>query len=383
MKRSSSWYVLVLLTLFITAGCGPATQVTPPILAPALTAAPTSVNTTSIIADTELGTKLDAYFTERLDKGTFSGVVYITKGDTVVLRKGYGYADQATNTPNTPATVYRIGNLTRPFTAASIMLLERQGKLSIQDPICTYIDDCPDAWAPITLHHLLSDSSGIPSYNETYDFSQIVGAQVTPDDVIALVRDRPLRFTPGAMWHLSQTNFALLGMVIEQVSGQSYEAFLQEQILTPLGMTSTGYLEAPATLATGYLDYSTGKSADPFEASAAFAGYGLYSTVDNLYRWDQALFGDELFTADERATMHGDYVDASFGWYYGYGTMVSDKYLPNHHIVFQGHPWLAYPGFYGSNWILTDLDVTIIILSNQATMPCPNDDVGDLILAES
>jgi CubicO group peptidase (beta-lactamase class C family) len=298
-----------------------------------------------------------------------------------VLRKGYGYADQATNTPNTSATVYRIGNLSRPFTAASILLLERQGKLSVQDSICTYIDDCPAAWAPVTLHHVLSDSSGIPSYNEMQGCRELIGAQVAPDALIALVRDRPLRFTPGARWDLSQTNYALLGMVIERVSGQPYETFLQEQILTPLGMTATGYRGQPDGLATGYTVYNAGMPADAFEPTAAFAGYGLYSTVDDLYRWDQALFTDGLLAPAEREVMHSAHVNEG-PWYLGYGTLLSDRYLPKHHRVFKGHPWLAYPGFYGSNWSLTDLDVTIIILANQAIANCLNDGVGAMILAE-
>lgn len=381
MFRQTHWCVLAILALCVVGGCGPVPQVAAPTLAPVVTPAPPAVNTTPIVAATDLGARLDAYFTDRLAKGTFSGVVYITQGDTVVLRKGYGDANQATNTPNTPATAYRIGNLSRPFAAASILLLQRQGKLDVADSICAYLADCPAAWGPVTLGHLLSDSSGIPSYNEVIEFSKVVASGAPPEDLIAIVRDRPLRFTPGTTWDLSQTNFALLGMVIEQVSGQPYEVFLHDQILTPLGMSATGYLGDPANLATGYLDYGAGKPAAPFDPSAAFAGYGLYSTVDDLYRWDQALFGDELLTPDERAMMHGDYVHI-YGWYIGYGTSLSDKELPNHHLVFQGHPWLAYPGFYGSNWSLTDRDVTIIILANQAIGLCPNDDVGAMILAE-
>lgn len=165
----------------------------------------------------------------------------------MLLRKGYSDADSAGGVVNTPSTVFRIGGLSKPLTAAGILLLESQGRLSVDDPICDYVDDCPAAWVSVPLHHLLSNTSGIASYA-----APDVAARYTPKELLAAVRDTPLRFAPGAEFELSQTNYALLGMVIERVSGQPYDSFMQEQVFEPLGMDATGLAAAPAGLAKGY-----------------------------------------------------------------------------------------------------------------------------------
>jgi CubicO group peptidase (beta-lactamase class C family) len=287
------------------------------------------------------------------------------RGDEVVLRKGYGYADQEAQTPNTPETVYRIGNLARPLTAMAVLMLESDGKLSVEDSICAYLDDCPEAWEPITLHYLLSDSSGIPSFTDATNFEQVSARPVTPADLIALVRDADLRFESGERWEVSHTNYVLLGMVIEQVSGQDYAAFMQERIFAPLNMTSTGYLSPPPTLAIGYENYDDGTTPAPFDASAAYAAYGLYSTVDDLYRWNRALFGDELLSQAQREKMHSVHVlDDPIG--FGYATPLDYNGVTCGHPVAEHGVWFpSYPGYYSSHWTLTDLDTTTIILSNQ------------------
>lgn len=388
MNRCSQRLLLLTTMLALFAGCGVLPSVTVPTAAPAPVIA--IMPTTAPVAAPELaitpglGTELDTYFASRLKDGTFSGAALVMRGDEVVLRKGYGYADLAAQIPNTPATIYRIGNLTRPLTAAAIMLLESQGRLSLQDPICNYLDNCPPAWEPITLHHLLSDTSGIRSYATEDGFRQIATTAATPELLIGLVRDKSLYSTPGNRWALSQTNYALLGMVIERVSGQPYETFMSEQIFAPLGMTSTGYSGQPDGLAIGYQVYRSGTLPNAFDPSAAYAAYGLYSTVDDLYRWDQAIAADALLTAAQREAMYKayayDYDDP--GWGYGYGIGLSDTHLPGHHLVLHGSPWVAYPGFYASHWSLTDLDTTVVILANQPLGESPNDDVGNIIVSE-
>lgn len=388
MNRPLCWFVLLLTTLALLVGCGPTIQATPPTLAPAPTAvpAPTDVPAAAVpepttapaptaapaamLTTAELATRLDDYFTARTEDSGFSGSVLIMRGDEVVLRKGYGYADQEAQTPNTPETVYRIGNLTRPLTAMAILMLESDGKLSVEDSICAYLDDCPEAWEPITLHHLLSDSSGIPNFTDATDFEQVSASPVTPADLIALVRDADLRFESGERWDLSHTNYVLLGMVIERVSGQDYAAFMQERIFAPLDMNATGYLSPPPTLAIGYENYYDGTTPAPFDASAAYAAYGLYATVDDLYRWNRALFGDELLSQAQREKMHSVHVlNGPVGA--GYATPLDYNGVTSggHPVAEHGVWFQSYPGYYSSHWTLTDLDTTAIILSNQVNWP--------------
>lgn len=393
MTRSPRFFVLLISALALLPACGPALQSTPqPVaLAPTATSAPTIAPTVApeptaapvpvpTVVDTT--TRLDTLFTDQAAKGFFSGTVLIRQGEEVLLRKGYGLADQATGTPNTPTTVYRIGNITQPLTAFGILLLEAQDKLSTQDSLCTYLDDCPAAWKPLTLHHLLSNTSGIPNYwvkNRT--------TALDPMDLVALVRERPLVFTPGSKWDtaLSQTNHVLLGLVIERVSGKPYETFMDEQIFRPLEMSATGYKGQPVDLATGYR--SRKDLAEPFDASVAYAAYGLYSTVDDLYRWNQALYTDELLPAAQREAMLTSYShpfdDPKMG--YSYGALVSDDYLSGHQLVAPGMPFSSYPGFWATTWNLTDLDITVVILANRQYGPLEDpfsDTVASILLEQ-
>lgn len=389
MRRLPIGLVLLTCTLALLAGCGPRPQAALPTVAPAPTVAPLPTTApaptaapVATITAAALGANLDAYFAERLEQGTFSGMVLVARGDEVVLRKGYGYADVAAQIPNGPETAYRIGNVTRTVTAAAIMLLESQGKLSVEDSICAYLDDCPPAWEPITLHHLLSETSGLPEYMLQPAFKQIGAVPLTPDELIGFVRDQPLFSTPGETWSFTHTNYVLLGMVIERVSGQPYEQFLQEQIFAPLGMTATGLSGQPANLATGYLVYRLGRTPSAtIDPSVGYAAFGLYSTIDDMQRWAEAVTGDTLLPAAQREAMHKQHADAD-GWGYGYGILLNDRYWGDHKLDVRGVPWLSYPGFYASNWDITDEEFTIMILSNQALATCPNDSVAGILLAQ-
>lgn len=354
MNRNLRCRVLPIVALALLTGCGGSLQAVPTI-APAPTTAPTTA------AD-----QLDALFTQWATLDFFSGTVLVARGDEILLRKGYGLSDRDAKIANTPSTVYRIGYTTNPLTAVGILLLESQGKLSVNDPICTYLDECPAAWEPVTLHHLLSNTSGIPGY-----WLKDRTTPVAPLDLIATVRDRPLIFEPGSRWDagMSQTNYALLGMVIERVAGQPYATFMHEQVFEPLGMAQTGLTGQPTDLAIGYL--SRQAAAEPIADSVAYAAYGLYSTVDDLYRFEQALHTGELLPAAQREAMLTSYINTfdSPMWGYGYGTLLSDTYLPGHKLVSLSVPWSGYPGFWSAAWSLTDLDVNVVILANRQYGP--------------
>ena len=287
----------------------------------------------------------------------FSGSVLITQHGHVLLNKGYGFADRANKTPNGPQTRFAIASDTKQFTAAAIMLLEVQGKLKVSDLICAYIAPCPTAWGVITIKELLTHTSGIPNYTDWLGFP---GPPMTTLQVIADFRDLPLDFTPGTTWKYSNSGYFLLGYIIEQVSGLSYEAFLQENIFTPLHLSDTGYNHNSNGVAIGYMDGSAAP-AKLWDPSIEYAAGALYSTVEDFNRWEQALTTDALLPAASRAEMFAPQAAISDGLGYGYGFFVGTDDSGRPVIWHDG----GCPGFLSIELRYPVDDVTVIILSNQ------------------
>jgi CubicO group peptidase (beta-lactamase class C family) len=300
-------------------------------------------------------------------QGTFSGSVLISQHGHVLLSKGYGFADRAQKTPNGPRTRFAIGSITKQFTAAAVLLLEVQGKLKVGDLICKYIAQCPTAWADITIKELLTHTSGIPDYVTTLpDFAGYAGPPVTPLQIIAHFRDLPLEFTPGSTWKYSNSGYVLLGYIIEQVSGLSYEAFLQKNILTPLNLSDTGYNHNSDGVAKGYNLGGDSTPAQPMEPSIPYAAGALYSTVEDMNRWEQALTTDALLPAASRAEMFAPQVTLppnmpSDSAGYGYGFFIGTD-LSGRPIIWHGG---TIPGFASTEARYPVEDVTVIVLDNQ------------------
>ena len=166
-----------------------------------------------------------------------------------LFAKGYGFANAEHEVPNTTQTKFRLGSITKQFTAMAILILQEQGKLKIEDPIGKYIDDSPKAWEDVTIHHLLTHTGGVPSYTDDPAYVKKMMMPETVKSMIARFRDKPLDFKPGEKFHYSNSGYFLLGAIIEKVSGKSYEAFLKEAIFDPLGMHDTGYDHAATLLA--------------------------------------------------------------------------------------------------------------------------------------
>ena len=144
--------------------------------------------------------------------------------------------------PNSPSTKFRLGSITKQFTAASILLLEERGKLSVNDPVKKYMPDAPAAWDKITIFNLLTHTSGIPNFHELSRLCIASSRSRRPlRQLVARFRDKPLDFQPGEKWSYSNSGYVLLGYLIEKISGESYEKFVQENIFTPLGMKDSGY----------------------------------------------------------------------------------------------------------------------------------------------
>jgi len=149
----------------------------------------------------------------------FMGSVLVARGGTIVLDKGYGFANLEWNIPNTPTTKFRLGSITKQFTAASILLLEERGKLKTDDPVKKYIPDAPAAWDKVTIYNLLTHTSGIANFTSFPDYASTETAPTTPEKLVARFRDKPLEFQPGEKWNYSNSGYVLLGYLIEKISG--------------------------------------------------------------------------------------------------------------------------------------------------------------------
>jgi CubicO group peptidase (beta-lactamase class C family) len=231
----------------------------------------------------------------------FMGTVLMAQDGKVLIDKGYGFANLEWQLPNTPTTKFRLGSLTKQFTAASILLLEERGKLKVEDPVKKYMADAPAAWDKVTFFHLLTHTSGIPSLTSFPDFQARKGESMTPEKLVAWFRDKPLEFEPGEKWNYSNSGYILLGYLIEKISGQTYSDFVQQNIFTPLGMKDSGYDSNAAIIvhrAAGYTQGLKGPVNTAYvDMTIPFSAGALYSTTEDLLRWEQGLFGGKVLTA--------------------------------------------------------------------------------------
>ena len=251
--------------------------------------------------------RMDRMVQSYINSKTFMGSVLVARGDQILLSKGYGSANLEWNIPNAPSTKFRLGSITKQFTAASILLLEDRGKLKTDDLVKKYMPDAPAAWDKITIYHVLTHTSGIPSFTGFPDYAEKEPFPTTPEKLVARFRDKPLDFQPGEKWSYSNSGYVLLGYLIEKISGESYEKFVQENIFTPLGMKDSGYDSNSAIVLHRAAGYSPGKdgptNAGFIHMSVPFSAGALYSTTEDLLRWEQGLFGGKLLSAASFAKM--------------------------------------------------------------------------------
>jgi CubicO group peptidase (beta-lactamase class C family) len=249
----------------------------------------------------------------------------------------------------------------------AIMILEERGLLSVGDPICEYITNCPDAWQAVTIHHLLTHTSGMPNYIDLHLDGQIdveLCREYTTDEVVAIFNEWPLDSPPGSRWRYNNAGYFLLGVIIENVSSQSYDVFVQENILQPLGMTETGYNydhliienRASGYSQEGFQDINAPCS----DVSTQYSAGGLYSTVGDLYTWDQAFYSNELVSTKTLDRVFSAAVPTTLGIRkYGYGWFAFR--LTGHQVVEHTGEVL---GFVSHLTRYPEDLVTIIILSN-------------------
>ena len=237
----------------------------------------------------------------------FMGTVLVADGDKVLLDKGYGMADLEWEIPNTPDVKFRLGSLTKQFTATLVLLLQQDGKLNINDPASKYLPDAPKTWEKITLANLLGHTSGIPNFTNLKTFGTWAASPHTSAEELAFFEDKPLEFEPGSKFEYSNSNYEVLGAVIEKVSGKKYGDLLRERIFEPLGMKDSGLDDDGLILpkrAEGYRPGESGLMVARSESmSVPWAAGSIYSTTGDLLKWEHGLFGDMVLSADSLKLM--------------------------------------------------------------------------------
>ncbi len=325
--------------------------------------------------------ELDVLVKAYTRQGKFSGAVLVAHRDEVLLSKGYGMANREHDVENTPETVFRLGSMTKPFTAIAIMQLVEEDRISVEDTVSQYFPDFPNGQT-MTIHHLLSNTSGIPDYITMQEYEPIMTHHKSVKELIALFRDKPLQYEPGADFNYSNSNWILLGAIIEQVRGESYADVIRQHIFEPASMSHSGYAwEQPFIKhrASGYIDTGAGiLNAEVVHESTMHGAGALYSTVEDLYHWDRALYSEKLL---RQATLRQIFtpVQTINGQGYGYGWS-SETLHQRHSISHSG----GIPGFVSNIARFVDEGVVIIILSNlgSAAFPEMTHDLAAIVFDE-
>ena len=268
--------------------------------------------------------RLDQVANSYTTGNAFMGTVLVVDGDRVLLDKGYGMADLEWGIPNAPDVKFRLGSLTKQFTATLVLLLQQDGKLKIEDPVSKYLPDAPKTWEKVTLANLLGHTSGIPSFTNMKEFGVWRMSPHTTEEELALFKDKPLDFEPGSKFDYSNSNFEVLGAVIEKVSGKKYGDLLRERIFGPLEMKESGLDSDELILpkrAQGYMPGPGGLVLARSESmSVPWAAGSIYSTTGDLLKWEHGLFGGKVLNADSLKAMttpgKGDY---------GLGVFIANK----------------------------------------------------------
>ncbi|HEY0079576.1 MAG TPA: serine hydrolase domain-containing protein [Pyrinomonadaceae bacterium] len=319
----------------------------------------------------DLTTRVDEYMNRAMRVHRFSGTVLLARDGRPLVSRGYGMANLEHRVPNTPQTIFRIGSMTKQFTAMGILILQERGRLNVQDPICRYVPQCSQTWQGITIHHLLTHTSGIPEYLSLPEFQQR-NLPLPVTTVIETLKIKPLDFRPGEQFSYSNSGYYIAGYIIERVSGKTYEAFLRESIFAPLGMSNTGYDDPRQVLpnrAAGYSPDTRGGiiNAAYLDMSRPFAAGGLYSTTEDLLRWDAALYTERLLPRRSLEVMFNPAVVASLRSLtgrYGYGWLMLEQF--NRRAQVHGGEINGFISFLGR---FPNERVTVIVLSNLNDVP--------------
>jgi CubicO group peptidase (beta-lactamase class C family) len=306
---------------------------------------------------------LDSYMRSQVQDSHFSGAVLVARDSEVVFEHGYGLADIAKKLANRKDTKFAIASVSKQFTAVLIMRLQEDGRLRISDPICRFLKPCPAAWSTIRISQLLSHTSGIPNFTDDPSFMAMRSSFQSREQILAGFRSKALEFSPGATYRYSNSNYFVLGIIIETVTGLSFQENLSRYLILPLKMTETGLESSNPSIdgqARGYRATPDGRTvdADVMDPSWSFGAGDIYSTVGDLKKWDDALYTEALLP---RATLQAMWIpvkdDYGFGWEI---PPVSKATLNRRVILHSGRT----DGFVSCMSRFPDQKVVVIVLAN-------------------
>ncbi len=315
-------------------------------------------------ADKQLAAKCDQLMSEQFKAGETGGAALIAKKGQIIYKKAFGMANLELNIPMLADNVFRIGSISKQFTAVAILQLMEQGKLGLQDDITKFIPDYPTHGHKITIEHLLTHTSGIQSYTGMKEFGTISRLDKTPEELIAFFKNQPMEFAPGTKWNYNNSGYFLLGYIIEKLSGKTYPEYVEENIFKPLGMTNSYYGSDSKIIKNRAAAYSKNEkgfiNAEPLSMTLPYAAGSLQSTVEDLYKWNQAVQGYKLVKKESLDKAFTPYVlsdgkktDYGYGWSIG---------------KIQGSPTIEHgggiPGFLTMGTYLPNEDVFVAVFSN-------------------
>lgn len=281
----------------------------------------------------EVSAKISELLEVYSSNGDFNGSVLVADKGEVIYKGGFGYANMKWDIPNESNTKHRLASVTKQFTAMLILQLAAEGKLDLHKPISTYLPNYPsDKAEVISIHHLLTHSSGIPDYVRFPNYTELEKERYRPNDVVALFKDLDLEFEPGKIHNYCNSGYILLGVIIEEITGKPYGDVLDEKIFKPVGMTNTGYENQRSIvkkMASGYTkSWGTYFNVRYFDMSLVYAAGAMYSTVEDLFLWDRSLYTNKLLPQSYLDLMFEKYLTAG-GGYYGYGWKLGIMYAGN------------------------------------------------------
>lgn len=320
--------------------------------------------------------QLKARLDHLAERKQFMGAVLVAKGDQVLFRQVYGKANYEQDQPLALDTRFRLASVSKQFTAAAVLKLQDQGKLSVDDPVCKWIDPCPDAWQPLRIHHLLSHTSGIPDLMAQAEWGRIRVTPRTPEELTQTSARYRLQFQPGTKIRYDNAAYNLAADIVAKASGMPFETYLEQAILKPLGLKDTGSdAKADAQgLAMGYGLFPGGLTPQPIaNVSVVFGAGALYSTLDDMLAWNRALHRGHLLSDKAYAQMIADHAPADTPKErgrphraYGYGLYVNNlgrqvsPTFDDRQIYHTG----SWAGFRNLVLYQPEADVTVVVLSN-------------------
>lgn len=306
----------------------------------------------------ELTARFEQYIRPYVETNNFSGQILISRKGKILFNKAYGFANREFGIPNDLNTVFHIASLSKTFTAAAVLILEQRGLLTTDDFVSRYVPDFP-LGDKITIHHLLSHTSGITDVNDLPEYDHASLQHQTPETLVRLFKNKPLEFQPGEKYQYTSSNYALLALIIERVSKKNFNDFLHENIFAPLAMSGTfehnNMMRIVNKMADGYVcDGSFGSQRAPYLDWSSKAGGGaVASTAADLAKWNAALSGTSILSDKSKNKMFTLYAEAGYGWYLG-------KQFGKNYVYMNGRA----PGFCAHMGRYPEEETFVIVLSN-------------------